>query len=382
MPNVITHKRVTAVLEAEDLQHLLDALIGKGYQVCGPTLDSGAITYAHIRRVDDLPVGWTDQQEAGRYRVTKNKKKSYFAYAVGPHSWKKYLHPSAHRRFGAKRDGQSFVADEPEKEDVKRALVGVRPCELQAMAIHDKVFAGGPFVDRAYQQRRQKLFIVAVNCSHPSDTCFCASMNTGPKAESGFDILLTEVFSPTRHFFIVETGSQAGDGVLEKLPTGAVSDADMELAEKVNQQAVKRMKRSLNLDGIKEALEAKFDDPRWAQIAERCLACANCTMVCPTCFCTTMEDTTDLSGGQAERTAKWDSCFTLDFSYIHGGSIRSSGAARYRQWLMHKLVYWVDQFGTSGCVGCGRCITWCPAGIDITEEAGILRKKKFAMKLS
>ncbi|MEU5265530.1 4Fe-4S dicluster domain-containing protein [Amycolatopsis sp. NPDC021455] len=112
--------------------------------------------------------------------------------------------------------------------------------------------------------------------------------------------------------------------------------------------------------------------PLWEEVASRCLTCANCTMVCPTCFCTTTEDVTDLSGEHAERHQRWASCFELDFSYVHGGSVRTSGASRYRQWFSHKLGTWHEQFGTSGCVGCGRCIAWCPAGIDITEEAAKL----------
>ena len=85
-----------------------------------------------------------------------------------------------------------------------------------------------------------------------------------------------------------------------------------------------------------------------------------------------------LYGARAERWRKWDSCFTLDFSYIHGGSVRTSAAARYRQWLSHKLATWIDQFGSSGCVGCGRCITWCPVGIDITEEVAAIRASEAA----
>ena len=116
-------------------------------------------------------------------------------------------------------------------------------------------------------------------------------------------------------------------------------------------------------------LRRNLEHRAWSRVAERCLGCANCTMVCPTCFCATVEDTTDLSGAIAERRRKWDSCFTCEFSSIHGGSIRRSGAARYRQWMTHKLSSWWQQFETSGCVGCGRCIVWCPVGIDITEEA-------------
>jgi Fe-S-cluster-containing hydrogenase component 2 len=136
----------------------------------------------------------------------------------------------------------------------------------------------------------------------------------------------------------------------------------------------KSMRRSMHTEGIKELLYSSYDSEHWNRVAERCLSCTNCTMVCPTCFCSNVEDITDLKGGYTERWRVWDSCFTNDFTYIHGNpSIRSSTASKYRHWIVHKLASWIDQFGTSGCVGCGRCITWCPVGIDITEEIASLR---------
>jgi ferredoxin len=132
------------------------------------------------------------------------------------------------------------------------------------------------------------------------------------------------------------------------------------------------MTRAVRTEGIRELLAATLDHPRWDDVASRCLTCTNCTLVCPTCFCSTVEDVTDLTGRTAERWRRWDSCFTLGHSYLHGGSVRSTARDRYRQWLTHKLGTWIDQFGHSGCVGCGRCITWCPVGIDITEEVAAL----------
>jgi ferredoxin len=198
-------------------------------------------------------------------------------------------------------------------------------------------------------------------------------MNTGPKAQQGFDLALTEILETDRHYFVVETGTDLGADILREIPHHQSNEAERAKAEQVVAKATAQMGRSLDLGGVKDLLYHSAEHARWDEVAKRCLTCANCTMVCPTCFCTTVEDVTDLTGGHAERWRKWDSCFTMDFSYIHGGSIRPSVRARYRQWLTHKLASWIDQFGVSGCVGCGRCLTWCPVGIDITEEVRALR---------
>ena len=249
----------------------------------------------------------------------------------------------------------------------------MRACELRAIAIHDRVFLAGPFLDKSYRVRRDHAFIVAVNCGQAGGTCFCASMDAGPKVETGFDLALTELLDEGRHLFVVEVGSGAGFELLKDLPHRPATEGEITAAERVVARTRDQMGRTLETNGLKELLQANPNHPRWDEVAGRCLTCGNCTNVCPTCFCTTIEDTTDLSGTTAERVRRWDSCFTLDFSYIHGGSVRSSARSRYRQWMTHKLAHWVDQFGSSGCVGCGRCITWCPVGIDITEEAEAIR---------
>ena len=135
------------------------------------------------------------------------------------------------------------------------------------------------------------------------------------------------------------------------------------------------------LDGVHDLLYNNFEHPFWDDVGARCLACGNCTMVCPTCFCVTVEDSTDLAGDVAERRRRMDSCFSTAFTYVYGGSTRTSTRARYRQWLTHKLAGWVDQFGAVGCVGCGRCITWCPVGIDLTAEVASLRAQSQEMAL-
>jgi ferredoxin len=222
---------------------------------------------------------------------------------------------------------------------------------LNAISIQDKVFLRGPFLDTFYERKRTDTFIVAVNCGKAGGTCFCASMNTGPKAISGFDLALTEVINNTHHYFIVEVGTEFGNDILKNLKYTQATDDDIAVANEIIKKTVEQMGRVLNTANLKDILYQNSEHPRWEQVAARCLTCTNCTMVCPTCFCTTVEDVTDLAGKQADRIRKWDSCFTLDFSYIHGGSVRSSVKARYRQWITHKLASWVDQFGGFGCVG-------------------------------
>jgi ferredoxin len=296
-----------------------------------------------------------------------------FGYAVGPHSWKRFLHPPVERLWQARRDGTSFSVIENPPAPERLAFIGVRACELHAIAIQDRVFLAGQYRDQAYQVRRDHAFIVAVNCSQAGGTCFCVSMDTGPKVEAGFDLALTELIDQGRHSFVIEVGSVSGADLVDDLPHRAATEAEIVAAEEVVARTSAQMGRSLDTNGLKELLQSNPNHPRWDEVAERCLACGNCTMVCPTCFCTTVDDTTDLSGVTAERVRRWDSCFSLDFSYLHGGNVRNSTRGRYRQWMTHKLAHWFDQFGTSGCVGCGRCITWCPVGIDITEEAAAIR---------
>ncbi|MBK7256860.1 MAG: 4Fe-4S dicluster domain-containing protein [Ignavibacteriae bacterium] len=367
------------IVELNDLQDLLAALMTQGYTVIGPKIRDGAISFDTVERVEEFPRGWTDVQDAGTYRIAPGADDSLFMFTVGPHSWKRYLFPSRLRLFAARKEGKGFAV-EPEDAVPARpfAFIGVRACELAALAIQDKIFMSGAYRDRHYAQTRSSAFIVAVNCAQAGGTCFCASMGTGPRAREGFDLALTEVREGTRHYFVVEMGSDRGREVLEHVTHRPAEKEEAERAAAVARRTTAAMGRTLETKGLAGILRDNFEHPRWDDISKRCLSCANCTMVCPTCFCSTVEDLTDLTGDHAERWRRWDSCFTADFTRVAGGNIRMSTRTRYRQWLTHKLSNWVEQFGTSGCVGCGRCITWCPVGIDITAEATAIRESTIA----
>lgn len=373
-PQTTLYTEERAVIGTDGVGQLIAALADRGFRVIGPTRRDGAIVYDDIDAVDDLPIGWTDEQTNGTYRLKKRSDKALFGYTVGPQGWKRFLHPPEVRLWTAQRSNGAFSVLPEDSPPQPMAFIGVRACELAAIAVQDRVFLENGVVDATYAARREGLFIVAVNCAQASGTCFCASMNTGPRAKSGFDLALTEVIGKGEHHFVVEVGTARGAEVLAAIASRSATDDEAQAPERITAKTAAHMGRKLDTRGLKELLYENLEHPRWEQISQRCLTCTNCTMVCPTCFCATIEDVTDLTGTEAERWRKWDSCFTMDFSYIHGGSVRFSSRARYRQWMTHKLATWVDQFGTFGCVGCGRCITWCPVGIDITEEARAIRE--------
>lgn len=360
-------------VERKTLQPLLDSILTAGYRLVGPTIRDNAIVYDDVRSVDDLPIGWQDEQNAGHYRLKKGDEQTVFGFTVSPHSWKKYLFPPRKLLWNATRDGNAirFVEAVPNAE--RLALLGVRSCELEALAIQDRVFLP---TDAHYRAQREKLLIIAVQCGIAGGTCFCASMNTGPRAYGGFDLALTEIIHAQEHYFLAEIGSEAGAAVLSQVPVRIAGQRDLEAGTQATERAIGMMGRAMECDDLKDLLYRNYENRHWTDVAARCLTCANCTMVCPTCFCHTVSDSADLTGDHAQRWRHWDSCFNLEFSYLHGGNARPSPAARYRHWITHKLAAWQDQFGTSGCVGCGRCITWCPVGIDLTAEVRAIRESE------
>ena len=373
---MVKDANAAVVVGPEALDDLIAALRRRGFRVLGPTVRDQAIVYDELESADDLPVGWTDRQEPGSYRLERRDDDARFGYAVGPHSWKQFLFPSRLRLWRARTNGNGApVVEEEPLDETPLAFVGVRACELSAIGIQDRVFTGGAFADRDYAARREGAFVVAVNCGEPASTCFCASMDTGPRVRAGYDLVLTELVDDD-HRFLVEAGSESGAEVLAELPSRPAEEPDRAAADAVVDSAAARMGRTMEAGDLRDLLARSLESAHWDDVAERCLTCGNCTLVCPTCFCTSVEDTSDLAGAESARTRVWDSCFSLDYSYIHGGSVRQSGRSRYRQWLTHKLGTWHDQFGTSGCVGCGRCIAWCPAGIDITAEVAALRREE------
>lgn len=352
----------------DGIAHLIDELRRRGYRVVGPTLRDNAIVLAEIEQAEDLPAGWGVDVAPGTYRLRARGDRALFGHSAGPQSWKQFLHPQ--RQLLWSSDGAQEQAETP------YAFLGVRGCDLAAIGVLDRVLAGAAHPDSAYTARRDGVFIVGVNCTEPGGLCFCSSMGTGPACGPGFDVALTERVDGENVSYLAEAASPAGADVLGALPHRAAAPEERRAAVAAVVGAASAMGRAMPSRDLRQLLIDSRESPHWDEVASRCLTCGNCTMVCPTCFCTSTSDVTDLTGEHAERWMEWASCFELDFTFVHEGPVRKSGPSRYRHWLTHKLSTWHDQFGTSGCVGCGRCIAWCPTGIDITEEMGVFNRER------
>jgi NAD(P)H-flavin reductase/ferredoxin len=354
-----------AFLPRGELDRLLDLLHEGGRTVIGPIARDGAIVYDQVRSAADLPAGWTDEQAPGRYRLNRTDSPRLFNYTVGPQGWKRYTQPPRVPLATATRDGETVSFEPAVPEPPRLAFLGVRACEIAALLVQDRVLAAGPFADDDFRARRANALVIAVQCTRAGATCFCASMGTGPEVTDGYDLVLTEL----EDGFVIGAGSQAGEQLLERLAPTSASDAQqVAVSDGVATARATMASQGVAAEGLPARLMDRLDHPRWAEVADRCLACANCTMVCPTCFCTSVGTLSDLDGVANVTERRWDSCFNGDFARVAGGNFRPRRQDRYRQWLTHKFATWHDQFGTSGCEGCGRCIAWCPVGIDVREE--------------
>lgn len=358
----------TVAIPKSELDQILLDLSQHGFTNVGPHLQDESIIYTKVNGLKDLPRGIRTEQNPASYRMVQTGKDRYFDFIPGSHSWKQFLFPSRQELFTAVKDGNWQLKENPEPPS-RFALIGVRACELAAIQIQDKIFLREDFRDPIYQHRREGLFILAVNCLDPNATCFCTSLGTGPISGAGFDLCITELDD----IFMVQVGSELGRSMLAPRQFSWPSGFMQNTANQALEHASTSMGRSLNTSDLPDLLTDNLEADRWTEIGKRCLSCANCTQVCPTCFCWDATDKVDILGKESRRERVWDSCFNPVYSSVFGGNTRPNIRSRYRQWLTHKLGQWQAQFDVVGCVGCGRCITWCPAGIDLTEEVAALR---------
>lgn len=337
-------KATARVAGRDALPSLLETLREYG-PMYGPTRKNKGVVFSSVSSVDDLVL-------------------DYGTTVLPP---KKFLLRPMETLFSVRLQ-KGFEARQ-EASCEKQVLFGVHSCDLSAIKLLDKVYRGN-YVDPIYGARRDATLVVAMTCTAPPyDKCFCGSMGTGPSPSDGYDLLLTDLGEG----LLLEVGSSKGADAIAGLRWAIAADEAWTKKQKLVEGCLAKMPKALNTADLPRLMNANFGHPYWAKLKEKCLACGNCALSCPSCYCYNVVDQVSLDTSLVQRTRTWDVCLLLEFAEVHGGNFRKDRDARIKQFMYHKLSYWVDQYGSFGCVGCGRCIAACPAKIDITEAASEMR---------
>ena len=264
-------------------------------------------------------------------------------------------------------------------EEVKkgRVILGARPCDVAAISMIEAVYCGIEYTDVYFKNKREATTIIGMACDRPLSTCFCTSVGGGPFAREGSDVLLIDIGDAYLSEFLTEKGKRLGQIEFFK----EASARDLALAEATEREASKSLEprpgHALPIDGIEQRLDRLMESPFWSRIHEKCIGCNTCTFLCPTCHCFDIAD--EASGGKGQRVRNWDSCLSTLYSLeTSGHNPRPSGRERTRQRIMHKLNYFPKLFGKIACVGCGRCILYCPVNFDIRQTIEEIQKEPVA----
>ncbi len=355
-------EREPGFLPRSSLHTLFSVLSQAGYKVYGPRVRDGAIQFGYLDGADAMPQGVTNDQQPGHYRLETGESHRLFDWNHGPQGLKPLCFAPREVLWQESTQPHAFDRVLPEVEPT--AVIGVRACDLAALSIQDHHFELELRPDPHYRQRRESLLLIGVDCTHSASTCFCASSGDGPSLESGYDIGMSELDEG----FLVWHHSDKGKAIVNQLELQTPDGAQLETMRKAGEQAAQEQQRHLPQSAELRQLYRRLDHAHWDLVAERCLSCGNCTAVCPTCFCYHVDHEMALTGDRAEMVRSWDSCFSPTHSDMGHFQVRSNTKQRYRQWLTHKLAGWQVQQRRIGCTGCGRCIVWCPVGIDLTQE--------------
>ncbi len=318
------------------------------------------------------PVTDDGQTEFRRIDSVRQLDMAYQSTMLSP--GKVYLYKPREELFRFSLDGDLEIR-EPRADDERRVIIGLHSCDTKAVLYLDKTFLGA-FHDPRYEARRNNTVIIELNCETAGKNCFCSSMGTGPylHAETGYDMQLTDFGSE----YLVELKTDRARSMFTVDDVRPAGRDEFVTKQEKEQRVSATFTKRIDTKGLDVLLRKNSQHRVWRITAEEaCLSCSNCVMVCPTCFCYDITDEVSMDRKSARRLRQWDACQDAHFAEVHGGNFRGRRTARLRQFVTHKLAQ-TNQYGVYATVGCGRCITWCPTGIDLTEIAKEVQRSESA----
>jgi len=334
-------------LDKKDFKPFLQSLMVE-YDLFAPVqLAEGVAVFKKIDRPDEVDFSSSNTQ--------KPAKEVFF--------------PQSETMFRYEKTGKQHQVTSTEEVERKRVILGARPCDIQAVSLIDQVFSGKEFTDVYYVNKRKATTIIGMACDHPLSTCFCSSMKGGPFHREGSDLFLIDLGEA----YLVELLTEKGKTFQKNKFLKEALAKDINLAKEVEEKATPKTDGSLPVAGIEKRLDQMLESPFWERVQEKCIGCRICTYLCPTCHCFDIVDEALTNKGQ--RVRNWDSCLSSLYSQeTSGHNPRPTNRERTRQRIMHKFNYFPKNFDQIACVGCGRCIIYCPVNFDIRQTIKEIQK--------
>jgi len=328
--------------------------LGKSYELLGPVAQGDQVNFAPLPEGCDPDLSFQNSRLSPKGLV-QPAFEPMFQFTLNPDD------PEAH------------VLKERKEEENPRLVVGIRPCDARAYDLVRINFVTPEYEDPWWKKGRERLTLMGLGCNNPCSTCFCTSTGGGPFDTAGLDLLLTDLGEG----FLIQACNQKGEDLLKNAPGEKASDKKRKQAEEIRQQADEAITSKIPTEGLKDQpLLDLFNAPFWDEVQFSCINCGTCTFLCPTCWCFDIQD--EVQGTQGLRMRNWDSCMYPLFT-LHGSGHNPRGekVQRVRQRFMHKLKYYVDKYGNGvACVGCGRCVQFCPVNIDIRGVCQLMNDYK------
>jgi ferredoxin len=327
-------------LEKRDFKPFLQSLID-GYDLYAPVhLAEGVPVYRKMGRPDEVDLSLLNPQK----------------------SLKEVFFPQDEVMFRYEKVDQETQMVSTEEVKRERVVLGARPCDIEAISIIEEVFSGREYTDIYFLNKRKATMIIGMACHQPLPTCFCSSTGGGPFVRKGSDLFLIDLGEA----YLVEILTEKGEAFKKNKFFKKTSAKNLQLAKELEEKASKKTDSTIPVKGIDQKLDQWVESPFWDRVHEKCISCRVCTYLCPTCHCFDIMD--EALNEKGQRVRNWDSClsefYTLETS---GHNPRATCRERTRQRLMHKFNYFPKVFDRIACVGCGRCILYCPVNFDIRE---------------